>query len=236
MLGISTFCLHDRPLDEVLGTLSEVTDTVEIMNEAGHTLHSSEILESFSFSYSIHAPARGLNIASLHEPIRQACVRVLVDSFRIAADVDGTVVIHPGYFAWEVERGQSLAAFTKSLSELSFAARDMGIEYFVENMGNWEYFFIRYPDELPIIGDVGFAFDVGHANLNNTIDAFLKVPIRHAHLHDNRGDDDTHLAIGEGTIPFPKVMGVLREKHAVPVVEVATFEGVMSSIRALKDM
>ena len=233
MLGVSTFCLHDRPLDEVLEVLSGITDTVEVMNEARHTLRSHEVLESFSYSYSIHAPARGINIASLHEAVRKACVDVLIESFRVAAEVSGTVVVHPGYFAWEVERQESLVAFKRSLSELSVAAGDLGVRYFVENMGNWEYFFIRSPEELPIIGDAGFALDVGHANLNKNLETFLGLPIGHVHLHDNRGDTDTHLAVGEGTVPFRKVMEAVRKNRAVPIIEVATYEGTLASITAL---
>jgi sugar phosphate isomerase/epimerase len=236
MLGVSTFCLHDRPLDEVLEVLSGITDTVEVMNEARHTLRSHEVLESFSYSYSIHAPARGINIASLHEAVRKACVDVLIESFRVAAEVSGTVVVHPGYFAWEVEREESLIAFKRSLSELSVAAGDLGVRYFVENMGNWEYFFIRFPEELPIIGDAGFALDVGHANLNGNLDAFLGLLIGHVHLHDNRGDTDTHLAVGEGTVPFRKVMEAVRKNRAVPIIEVATYEGTLASITKLESL
>lgn len=236
MLGISTFCLHEKPLPEVLEILSGLTGTVEVMNEAGHTITSPELLESYSFRYSIHAPARGLNIASLHEPIRTACVQVLTDSFRIAARVDATVVIHPGYFAWEVERAPSLCAFQTSLTELSSAASDLGVPYVVENMGNWEYFFIRDPEELSILGNAGFALDVGHANLNRNLDSFLTVPIRHSHLHDNLGDADTHLAVGAGNIPFDKVMPVLRKNGATLVLEVASFEGTLESIRALEGL
>lgn len=54
---------------------------------------------------------------------------------------------------------------------------------------------------------VGMCFDVGHANLHpathNDYVAYLDrlapyVPIAHVHVHENYGDDDSHLPIGTG--------------------------------------
>ncbi|HZD42891.1 MAG TPA: sugar phosphate isomerase/epimerase, partial [Methanomicrobiales archaeon] len=72
MFGISTYCLHEQPLLFALDTITEYTDHVEIMDESFHFLETSEPLESYDLRYSIHAPARGVNIATLLEPIRKA--------------------------------------------------------------------------------------------------------------------------------------------------------------------
>ena len=65
---------------------------------------------------------------------------------------------------------------TKSLSELSLLAKEYSVRYFIENMGNWEYFFLKTPDELPLIGDIPFALDVGHAHQNHCLAEFLSFP------------------------------------------------------------
>lgn len=233
MFGVSTYCLHHEPLSTALEKLAPITDCVEVMDDGLHFLESVEPLESYSYRYFIHAPSRGVNIASLLEPIRRASVEVLMQAFTVAAEVGAGVVIHPGYYAWVEEREPAVEKFRQSLSELTLAAEDLSVTYFVENMGNWEYFFLRSCDDLPLIDGIGLALDVGHANLNGCLDCFLAHPAAHFHLHDNDGTDDTHSAIGEGTIDFSAVMEAVRRSGTTPIVEVETFDGVTTSISAL---
>jgi sugar phosphate isomerase/epimerase len=233
MFGISTFCLHNIPLLDALDRLSPLTGCIEIMDEGLHYLGSAEPLLSFSVKYSIHAPCRGTNIASLLEPIRQASVEVIAQCFTIAAEVNAGVVVHPGYFAWAEERTKAEQQLTKSLSDLACLGQEYSVRYFIENMGNWEYFFLKTPDELSLIGDTPFALDVGHAHQNLCLAEFLRFPASHYHLHDNEGKEDSHLAIGKGTIDFEPVMKTVQKTKVIPIIEVATFDGVIESIRML---
>ena len=233
MFGISTFCLHDIPLTAALDRISPITGFIEIMDEGLHFLNSTEPLLSYSVKYSIHAPCRGTNIASLLEPIRRASVEVITQCFAIAAEVNAGVVVHPGYFAWSEERAKAERQLAKSLSDLSRLGEEYSVRYFIENMGNWEYFFLKTPDELHLIGNTPFALDVGHAYQNLCLPEFLRVPASHFHLHDNAGKEDSHLALGEGTIDFGPVMKAVQKNNVIPIIEVATFDGVMKSIRML---
>lgn len=234
MTGISTFCLHNEPLGSALEQIAPLADLIEVMDEGLHYLENAEPLLSYTHRFSIHAPCRGTNLASLLEPIRRASVEVMEECFRVAAEVNASVVVHPGYFAWEAERAKAEAQLVRSLDELSHHSRDYGVPFMVENMGNWEYFLLKTPAELPLIGDAGFALDIGHAHQNRCLDAFLARPAQHYHLHDNDGKDDGHLAIGDGTIDFKAVMEVVKKSRINPVIEVATFEGVKKSIERLE--
>ena len=233
MFGISTYCLHREPLSRALDTLAPMTDCVEVMDEGLHYLASAEPLESHTFRYFIHAPSRGVNIASVLEPIRRASVEVLTQTFAIAAEVGADVVIHPGYYAWIEEQARATERFRQSLEELTAAADDLSVTFFVENMGNWEYFFLRSCDDLPLIDGIGFALDVGHANLNGCLDCFLAHPTAHFHLHDNDGTEDAHSPVGAGTIDFSTVMDAVRRSRVTPIIEVETLDGVTASITAL---
>ncbi|WP_292521314.1 sugar phosphate isomerase/epimerase family protein [Methanoculleus sp.] len=234
MFGVSTYCLHHEPLAVALERLAPITSCVEVMDEGLHHLESAEPLESYSYLYFIHAPARGVNIASILEPIRRGSVEVLTQTFAIAAEVGADVVIHPGYYAWVEERDRALERFRQSLDELTAAAEDLSVTFFVENMGNWEYFFLRSCEDLALIDGIGFALDVGHANLNGSLDCFLAHPTAHYHLHDNSGDEDTHSPVGAGTIDFAAVMEAVRRNNVIPIVEVETLDGVTASIGALE--
>ncbi len=233
MFGISTYCLHHEPLSVALERLAPITDCVEVMDEGLHYLESAEPLESYSFLYFIHAPARGLNIASILEPIRRASVEVLTQTFAIAAEVGADVVIHPGYYAWSQERDRAAERFRQSLDELMAAADELSVTFFVENMGNWEYFFLRSCEDMPLIDGIGLALDVGHAHLNGCLDSFLTHPVAHFHLHDNDGTADSHSPVGAGTIDFVAVMEAVRQSNVIPIVEVETLDGVTASMTAL---
>lgn len=236
MLGISTLCLHHEPLPLALDRIAEVTGSIEVMDEGRHFLKNAEPLLSHSCTFSIHAPCRGTNLASLLEPIRRASVEVIAECFAIAAKVDAVVVVHPGYFAWPEERAQAEQQLTRSLAELSAAAREYGIAYSVENMGNWEYFFLKTPAELPLIGDCDFTLDVGHAHQNCCLNEFLKRPAQHYHLHDNDSSADSHWAVGKGTINFTPVMEAVKKGGGSPVIEVEDFDGAIESMHLLEKM
>lgn len=233
MLGISSFCLHDLPLTAALETLRGLTDTVEIMDDGNHYLETAEPLESYDLRFFLHAPSRGVNIASLREPIRRASVEVLSQCFGVAAEVGAPVIIHPGYFAWKEEREAALGQFRRSLGELKRAAADLSVTFCVENMPAWDYFLLRFPGDVALLEGQGLALDVGHARLNGCLGEFLKLPLTHVHLHDNDGKNDSHAAVGKGSIDFGAVMRAVERDHAPAIVEVATLEGVLSSMVSL---
>jgi len=56
--------------------------------------------------------------------------------------------------------------------------------------------------------EIGICLDVGHANTTGNLDEFLAMlpHIRNIHIHDNRGERDEHLPLGEGGIDFDTVL------------------------------
>jgi sugar phosphate isomerase/epimerase len=233
MFGISTFCLHADPLDTALEKISRVTDYIEVMDEGLHYLDSAEPLLGYSKKFSIHVPCRGTNIASLLEPIRKASVEVIGQCMTIAAEVNATLVVHPGYFAWAEERKKAEQQLHISLDDLSRMGKEYSVPFFIENMGNWDYFLLKTQGELGLLGDIPLALDVGHAHQNHCLLEFLSFPAGHYHLHDNNSKEDSHVAVGEGTIDFGPVMKTVKKNNITPVIEVATFDGVLKSIDAL---
>ncbi|MBN2733478.1 MAG: sugar phosphate isomerase/epimerase [Methanomicrobiaceae archaeon] len=235
MYGVSTHCLSDKPLDSALVTLADITSIVEIMDDGLHYLDSPEILQSFSFTYYMHAPSRGVNIASHLEPIRKASVEVISHCISIASEVNAKgVVVHPGYFGWISQKDVGIFQLQKSLIEITKLSEEFSTPYFVENMPKWDYFFLQRPEDLSLIADIPFALDVGHANMNGCLEEFLEVDVSHFHIHDNDGLSDSHLAIGDGNIDFAPVYDKIQKGKGCPVIEAGTLDGVIRSIHALK--
>jgi len=233
MFGISTHCLSNEPLKTALDCLAPLTTYVEVMDDGLHYLLSAELLESYSFQYSFHAPARGVNLASQLEPIRKASVEVITGCFEVASEVGAAVVVHPGYFAWASEKDRAISQCQRSLSKLVREADDAGVTFSVENMPQWEHFFLRRPEDLDLINGCGLTLDVGHAHLNECLSEFLDVQAVHYHLHDNDGTEDSHLAAGMGTIDFKPVMEAIKNNKATAVIEVNSFEWVTRTINEL---
>jgi sugar phosphate isomerase/epimerase len=236
MIGISTYCLLEETLPVALDRLADITGLIEVVDEGPHFITETDLFGSYSADFVLHAPYHGMNIACLFEPVRRASVEVMTDCFAVAAEIGAFVVLHPGYFAWEQEREQADRQFIKSLSELSAAARELSITFYFENMGDMNFFNLRTPEDLSIIDGTGFTLDVGHANLNRCLPAFLRTHIDHMHIHDNNGKRDSHSPVGEGEIDFAPVMAARRREHATAVIEVRSFEGVLKSMKALENL
>jgi len=233
MAGISTYCLMDRPLEEALDRLSAITSLIEVVDEGPHFISDVSIFANYSGKFILHAPYHGMNIASSFEAIRQASVKVMTDCFAVAAEIGAGVVLHPGYYAWQQEQQQADRQFRVSLQELRDAAADRSVTFSFENMGDMNFFNLRTPADLGLIDGACFALDVGHANLNGCLPAFLGTKFCHMHIHDNDGRKDTHSPVGEGSIDFVPVLAALKRNGATSVIEVKSFTGVQESIRAL---
>jgi sugar phosphate isomerase/epimerase len=237
MPGISTCCLMTESLAAALDRLSPLTDLIEVMDEGPHLITDPDLISSYTQKFVLHAPFHGINIASLFEPIRTASIQVTADSFATAAAIGaGGVVVHPGYFAWEQERKGADRQFRKSLKDLRHAAREHSVTFWFENMGNMNFFNLRTPENLDLIGRTGLALDTGHAHLNGCLEEFLKTPFRHMHIHDNQGRADTHSAIGEGTIDFVPVKKALERTGATAVFEMKDFSSVEKSLERYDGM
>ncbi len=168
------------------------------------------------------------------EPIRRASVEVIADTFALAAEVDAPVVVHPGYFAWEYEYDLAEKHLRASLAQIRAESIQYGVTYFIENMGNWGYFFLKEPKDLPLLDGALFCLDVGHANECGNLGEFLQTPFAHVHLHDNNGKHDSHDAVGKGNIDFDAVMKRVRENNIkTPVIEVESFEGALETLDIL---
>jgi len=234
MPGISTCCLMGESLAAALDRLAPLTDLIEVMDEGPHLITEPDLFSSYTQKFVLHAPFHGINVASLFEPIRRASVQVTTDCFEAAAAIGvAGVVVHPGYYAWEQEREAADRQFRKSLRELRHSAREHSLTFWFENMGNMNFFNLRTPESLALIGKTGLTLDTGHAHLNGCLEEFLKTPFCHMHIHDNKGKADTHSAIGEGTIDFKPVLEALERTGATAVLEMKDYPAVIRSIKAL---
>ncbi|USS40020.1 sugar phosphate isomerase/epimerase [Thermococcus aggregans] len=251
MIGVSTQCLFDKSLGLVLHKIKNLdVDFVEIVNEGYHELNRhnyrvhKEFLEDNALKSTIHAPFSDVNIGSLNEKIRRVSLSLLFETLEIAHDTGSLlVVIHPAYrsplggkFPKAYEKVQK-----RSLEEIDRVAEKIGIKVVLENMPSLWILDGQTPERIAELIDgtnLGVAFDVGHLNTTTrNFDEFIELlrdRIEYIHLSDNNGTEDSHLALGEGTVPWREI---LKKIPRVPMsLEVRTFDAVLKSLNFLEEL
>jgi sugar phosphate isomerase/epimerase len=109
----------------------------------------------------------------------------------------------------------------------------------VENVGGF-----RYDPARPVLaallgGSLGLCFDVGHVNIlppakKDAELAFFRRflgCVHHAHIHDNHGARDEHLALGEGRVEFVPFFRLLARTDALLVFETRPKEAALGCLK-----
>ena len=176
-----------------------------------HLLHTvREELAQNQLQITIHAPFIDLNPGAQDFAIESNTRQQFNQTLDVAEALQAKLVVfHPGYDRWRYDHQPGLwhdksLAFWPPLIE---RAERFNCLMCLENI------FEEVPETLSKLLDeldspwLGHCFDVGHWNLfsgTSLKDWFDRLGhhTRHIHLHDNRGNADEHLAIGQGNINF----------------------------------
>jgi sugar phosphate isomerase/epimerase len=252
MFSFSSSKLVDRPFDWAYQLDDLGYSGWEIVNEGRQKLTAEnlkdamQIFETTNLVITIHLPYSDLNLASMNQPIWEETVRQMKNCLTLASDFARLAVVHPGHFS---PLGMQMpdAAWSQSIlgiQQICDYAADLDMKIAVENMVNMPAILGRRPEEILGILDtvdrenVGFILDVGHANTNGNVENFLKLKdkIIHTHMHDNHGERDEHLPVGNGTVPWKKVVNAFQGYKGRIVTESRSLEEGQRSVNRLKKM
>ncbi len=129
-----------------------------------------------------------------------------------------------------------------SMGPLEEAQHEYGVSVAIENMPNIYFFLGRRSKDLAHIvegTDLDICFDIGHAYTNGDIDGMIDTfgdRIKNIHIHDNNGDRDSHMTIGEGSIDFVHVISRLGFYDRNLVIESKSFESAVESQSVLESL
>jgi sugar phosphate isomerase/epimerase len=202
-----------------------------------------QAIASTGLGITVHAPYCDLNLATLNYPIWRESIRQVTTCIREASAWTDRVTIHPGFLS-PVGKLVPEAAWGRqkdALREIGSVAEDHGVTACLENMIAIREFLCRAPGELlgmtEGIPGVGITVDIGHAHTVGKVQEFLPCLSRasHCHVHDNHGQSDEHLALGDGTIDW-SLAGpeIARRYSGVLVVEGRSLEEGKRSLRVVK--
>lgn len=200
-----------------------------------------DVRDTTSLTITVHAPFSDLNLASLIHRIWEHSVQAIMDTMRLTSDVSEMITVHPGHLSPYAMGRADIAKqrLMEAIERLGRAAEEYGFTLGLENMPEFKYVFCRRRDEMEeVIGEhVGITLDVGHANTTKTLDDFLgSERIVHAHIHDNMGDHDSHLTIGEGNIDWKRTMSSLLERDITMIIEARSLESGAASLEFLRSL
>jgi sugar phosphate isomerase/epimerase len=147
----------------------------------------------------------------------------MVDEIKRALEIAETVpfkylIQHLGV-SGEAFSDRKIDAAFSALEERSICARQRGVQILLENIPNE----LSSGERLKYFGevthlDLGFVFDVGHANIGEGVEAafdVMKDRIRSTHVHDNDGKADKHLfpLLAEGgTVDWKRTMSLFHSR------------------------
>ena len=243
MIGISCTEFSAYDFKEVIDEVGKQFSHWEIFAEAEHRLRDIEgffasIKNNYNLSYSVHAPISDINIASLNERMREDAVMEILATLESCINLEiGTITIHPGITPMAVPymEEKAIAQAKKSLRSIDRISGQYGIKMCVENMPAFEFMLGRSYEELKELIDgteLSVCLDIGHANTTGEtialIDGF-KDRIANVHIHDNNGDADSHMTLGEGSIDFKDIISRLGGYKGNYIIESKSFQSGVES-------
>ena len=244
-IGASTLAGIECNLENILEFIESLgIEYAEIVHQYPHGNVDIESLESFNLKYTVHAPFMDVNIAALQDKSRLNSIEQIKSSIDLANKIDAeAVVVHPGlatflankYF---LDRVYELA--NESIEKIGDYGRNLGVLTTIENMPAFDgmiYQDMNDLDELLTSLDMYMTLDIGHANhVGYTPDGMIFDSIKHIHMHDNFGDDDAHLAFGEGSIDLNDIVNRLEKKNydGTYIIEVNDMDSIKKSYEYMK--
>jgi len=192
--------------------------------ELGHWFRDADLklhsLHSPMYSDEIWGRSGPQSVVNITHPVKADRLK-MVDEIKRALEVAEVVpfrylIQHLGASGEEFSERKVESAFS-ALEELGIFARQRGVQILLENIPNQLSSAERLSYFLEVTHlDLGFVFDVGHANIGEGVEAafnIMKKRIRSTHVHDNDGKEDKHLfplkAEG-GTVDWKQTMNLLR--------------------------
>jgi len=248
-IAISSPKFSHVPVEEIAPRIKHDFDVWEIVAEHLHHLpdikdYLLKFLKGQGLELQVHAPLSDINISAFSEKVRRASVAEVVEAIQVGSELGvGCVTFHPGLMSptssLDPTRVHKLAR--DSTLEVAKAAKEFGVPVAIENMPRMKWGAFQSPLELLecIEGtEVGICFDAGHALTANLIDEYLELKARflNVHLHDNGGGMDEHLILGQGKVPFQKILASLSGYRGNFVIECRDYDDGLESRDILRKL
>jgi len=228
LLGASTlFAWHEgkspslyRAIEERKGLMWEIVDDsrLRVDDEAADKLRV--LRKEHGIRFSVHTPFLYKDVLASDRLKREESRSDIHRSLELANRYEAEyAVIHPGYRNDNISAEEILEVLTGLLDH----CEQMGIVGLLENLTSKAVLY--RPEDLyalkRALKGARFVFDVGHANMEGTLEPFLDAirEMSYFHVHDNNGKNDDHFRLGKGSVNWELFFSkVVRFKPEAPIV------------------
>ena len=188
----------------------------------------------------IHGPFLDLNPMTFDDDIRKVTMKRYSQALEGAKALGAKKIVYHSCFYpdayYLIGWAERMADFYLELME---EGQNQNVEVLMENVFDrkWEPF--AEVTERVNRSDFGLCFDAGHANCYSHATAKewadgLRNRINHIHVHDNSGDDDLHLAMGQGTVPWEYILSLFSHRNDVTyTIECGDRDRILTTFRQL---
>ena len=157
--------------------------------------------------------------------------KIFAKTFAYAKKIKaGFVVVHTNE-GWSGEREQVQNLVIRRLRNVLELGEQYGVQVLIENVGlrpkqSLLFDLPEFMALLDVFPQAGVLLDTGHAHVNGwDIPAVIKTLGKRlvaCHLHDNSGQGDEHLPIGQGSIAWEAYFKAIK-KHAPKSIQVLEY-------------
>lgn len=223
------------PIFKLIGSLDQFLKlnlNCEIYIDSGFIDHHSEkdieIINSSFKKYGLfkkmHGPFSDLNPGSYDNKIRRVSLERFLQALELCRKFNSdSLTLHshfePVFYARHFK--EWLDNSKEIWKDLSRQAKRYNLSIYIENsIDNSPRAVIEILKTHPYFGA---CFDVAHYNVFNpkgwkgAIKEYPPGSIKEVHLSDNKGDEDTHLVLGEGNINFEDFFNELNRRNENPI-------------------
>jgi len=207
--------------------------------DLGQMRDCAGLLAEQNLQTTVHAPFSGFNPGSSKKRLRKTAHLMCQQSLQLAKALSAKLIVfHPGipYQAppkvQDSWRGNALEFWPEYIEQ----AKQLGVVITMENI--YERHSTLFEQLFAELGSANFGhcFDIGHWNIfaEQCLDSWFEKlgrHVKHLHLHDNFGESDQHLPIGDGNIDFKALFAQQKnlisspsmtlEAHKLPDLEVS---------------
>lgn len=219
-------------------------DDLEACREV-EACHLSEALHRNGLSCTLHGPFMDLSPGGVDRRIKEVTIDRIARTIELAALFQPkAVVFHPGYEKWKFDGDVDLWLKSSLLTwkPLVEEAKGRNLILAIENV------FEEDPEPLLLLlkgiesPNFRFCFDTGHHHVfSKTSLSFwvesLKDYLVEIHLHDNHGQMDEHLPLGEGSFDFKRLFDLFDQWRLTPIPTLEPHEEahLWRSLKAVKN-
>lgn len=193
----------------IASCLDDFTDTLRHYNKRIEQLNPAAL--------SVHGPFLDLNPASYDSCIQAVTRERFEQAYAAAKALNATKIIYHSCFVPQINYYEGWVKQTVPFWKSFLEDKPDNISICMENVFDGFPSYIKEVIQQVDHPAFGICLDLGHAHAFSSIPVTQWVEelgsyIRHIHIHDNNGTKDSHLAIGDGTIPWASVTDALQKK------------------------